>query len=76
MRPLILLVEDNINILKYLKELLEFNDCEIITAENGIDGLEILFAQKESPDLIISDILMPKMDGYDFFNEVYNVRVC
>jgi CheY-like chemotaxis protein len=37
-----------------------------------MEGLEVLYAQKESPDLIISDILMPKMDGYDFFNEVYN----
>ncbi|MHA1885262.1 MAG: response regulator, partial [Promethearchaeota archaeon] len=72
MKPLILLVEDNQNILKYLKDVLEFNECEVITAENGKEGLEILSVQTENPDLIISDILMPEMNGYDFFNEVYN----
>lgn len=72
MKPLILLVEDNQNILKYLKEVLEFNECEVITAQNGKEGLEILSVQTENPDLIISDILMPEMNGYDFFNEVYN----
>ncbi|MHA1915590.1 MAG: response regulator [Promethearchaeota archaeon] len=72
MKPLVLLVEDNPNILKYLKDVLEYNECEVITAENGKEGLEVLSIQTEIPDLIISDILMPEMNGYDFFNEIYN----
>ena len=72
MMPIILVVEDNPNILKYLKNILEFNECQVITAENGKEGLKVLSEQIESPDLIISDILMPEMNGYDFFNEISN----
>ena len=72
MMPIILVVEDNPDILKYLKNMLEFNECQVLTAENGKEGLKVLSEQKESLDLIISDILMPEMNGYDFFNEVSN----
>ncbi|MFX1456781.1 MAG: PleD family two-component system response regulator [Promethearchaeota archaeon] len=72
MKPLILLVEDNLDILNYLKTTLEFNEAEVITAENGKEGLKALSEQKDIPDIIISDILMPVMDGYEFFNEVSN----
>ena len=51
---------------------LEFNQCDVITAENGKEGLKVLSEQIESPDLIISDILMPELNGYDFFNEISN----
>jgi CheY-like chemotaxis protein len=70
MKPLILVVEDNPDILKYLKMTLEFNECQIITAENGKEGLKALSELKTEPDLIISDIMMPEMNGYDFFNAV------
>ncbi len=72
MRPLILLVEDNPNILKYLRDILEFNNAQVLTAKNGKEGLHVLSEQIDCPDLIISDILMPEMNGYDFFNEVSN----
>ena len=72
MIPLILLVEDDPNIVKYIKMTLEYNNCQVISAENGKEGLKVLSEQIECPDLIISDILMPEMDGYDFFNEVSN----
>lgn len=72
MKPFILIVEDDPNILQYIKITLEYNDCQVITAENGKEGLKALSEQIEPPDLIISDIMMPEMDGYDFFNEVSN----
>ena len=72
MKPLILIVEDDPNILKYLKITLEFNECQVITAENGNEGLKVLSELKDSPDLIISDIMMPEMNGYDFFDAVSN----
>ncbi|MHA2037511.1 MAG: response regulator [Candidatus Hodarchaeales archaeon] len=72
MKPLILIVEDNPNILNYLKTTLEFNEAEVITAKNGIEGLKVLSEQVDYPDIIISDILMPEMDGYEFFNEISN----
>ena len=70
MKPLILLVEDDPNILKYLKMTLEFNECQIISAKNGKEGLKVLSELKECPDLIISDIMMPEMNGYEFFDAV------
>ncbi len=70
MKPLILVVDDDPHILKYIRMILEFNECQIITAENGIEGLKVLTQQKKNPDLIISDIMMPKMDGYEFFKEI------
>ncbi|MFX1288411.1 MAG: response regulator [Promethearchaeota archaeon] len=70
MIPLILLVEDDPNILKYLKMTLEFNGCEVITANHGREGLKVLSELKVCPHLIISDIMMPEMNGYDFFNAV------
>ncbi|MHA2008270.1 MAG: response regulator [Promethearchaeota archaeon] len=72
MEPLILLVEDDPNILKYLKMTLEYNKCQVIIAENGMEGLKALSELESRPDLIISDILMPEMDGYNFFDAVSN----
>ena len=72
MKPLILVVEDDPNILKYLKITLEFNECQVITANNGREGLKVLSELKNWPDLIISDIMMPEMNGYDFFDAVSN----
>lgn len=70
MKPLILVVDDNEDILLNIQVTLEFNDYEVITAKNGIEGLNVLSELKKSPDLIISDIMMPEMDGYDFFKNV------
>ncbi|MFW9951907.1 MAG: PleD family two-component system response regulator [Candidatus Thorarchaeota archaeon] len=70
MKPLILVVEDDPNILKYLAMTLEFNDCYVTLAKNGKEGLKTLSEIKKEPDLIISDIMMPEMNGYDFFEAV------
>ncbi len=56
----ILLVEDNKEMLDFLYKELR-NDYEIIKAANGIQGLSL--AQEHIPDLVISDIMMPEMDG-------------
>ncbi len=58
----ILLIEDNFEVRENTEELLELASYEVITAENGKNGVEL--AQKEVPDLIICDIMMPELDGY------------
>lgn len=58
----ILLVDDEPDILEFLKYSLEMNGFEVITALNGVDALLSL---SQKPDLIILDIMMPKMDGYE-----------
>jgi DNA-binding response OmpR family regulator len=60
---IILIVEDNADLRKYISGNLD-NQYRIFEAENGEEGLER--ATNEIPDLIISDIMMPKMDGFEF----------
>jgi len=58
----ILIVEDQTVIVGMLKMRLEANNYEVITAGDGQEGLEK--AHKENPDLIILDVMLPKMNGY------------
>lgn len=58
----ILIVEDNKELLRFLKNVLE-RDYYVIEAVNGEDGLKKAFA--ENPDIIISDVMMPVMDGLE-----------
>ena len=68
----VLVVEDEWFLLEGLKDLLEILDgnyeLDVITAINGIEGLKRIAEQQ--PDLIISDIMMPRMDGYEFLENV------
>lgn len=59
----VLIVEDNYDDRRLLKLNMQHHGCEVIEASDGKEALEI--AIKEKPDLIISDILMPKMDGFE-----------
>ena len=58
----ILIIEDDTNIRENLLELLEIENFHVVEAENGSIGLEL--ANKEIPDLIICDVMMPELDGY------------
>jgi CRP-like cAMP-binding protein/FixJ family two-component response regulator len=58
----ILLIEDNPEVRENTSEILALANYEVVTAENGRIGVEK--AQKELPDLIICDIMMPELDGY------------
>ena len=64
----ILIIDDSqftrVNLSKFLKQ----NNYEIFEAENGVTGLEAV--QKHRPDCIISDLLMPEMDGYAFLEHL------
>ncbi len=62
MKKIILIVDDNDTNLYVLKSLLESEGMETITAKNGKEALAK--AHSHPPDLIVSDILMPVMDGY------------
>jgi two-component system sensor histidine kinase ChiS len=67
-KTLILLVEDDYDITDFNKKLLEDNHYNVITALNGALALEILKTQ--IPDLIITDVMMPVMNGIDLLKEV------
>ncbi|MFW6249328.1 MAG: response regulator, partial [Bacteroidota bacterium] len=61
-RMVILLVEDNKELQQLLKEMLS-PGYKVLVANNGKNGLDL--ARKEIPDLVISDIMMPKVNGFD-----------
>src|SRR3989304_3531070 len=63
-----LIVDDNIPDRKILRANLEHHGYEVMEAEDGQAGLEQ--ARRQKPDLIISDALMPKMDGFQFLRAV------
>lgn len=56
----ILVVEDNADIREYIRQTLE-DEFTVFTASNGLEGLKAV--QEKNPDVIISDIMMPEMDG-------------
>jgi DNA-binding response OmpR family regulator len=58
----ILLIEDNPEVRENTQEILTLANYDVLAAENGKVGVEL--AQKEKPDLIICDIMMPELDGY------------
>lgn len=64
----ILIVEDVPNVLELLEVTLRFKGYAVITARNGEEALEAVARQR--PILIITDILMPKMDGYAFVQKL------
>ena len=68
MRKQILLVEDTIDLRANLLELLVMEDYLVTESANGEEAVHKM--KKNIPDLIITDILMPKMNGFDFIKVV------
>lgn len=66
----ILILEDDEGVRLPLVDLLEANGYNVLTAENGKIGLQK--ARDENPDLIVSDIMMPEMDGIAVFEALQN----
>lgn len=64
----VLIVEDVPNVLELLEVTLRFKGYAVITARNGEEALEVI--EKQRPVLIVTDILMPKMDGYAFIQKL------
>ncbi|POY41429.1 hypothetical protein C3L50_02615 [Flavobacterium alvei] len=64
----ILLVDDEIILRNTLTDMLTLNNYSILTAANGEEALAIL--EDWIPDIIISDIMMPVMDGYTFYEKI------
>lgn len=67
-KPKILVIDDEQNIVTVVKARLEASGYEVLTAFDGIEGLEKV--QEDCPDLILLDIMMPRMDGCEFLNQM------
>jgi len=64
----ILIVEDDVAILRGLKDNLEYESYEVLTAADGAQGYCLI--QEKKPDLIILDLMLPKMNGYELCRKV------
>ncbi|MBR8827835.1 MAG: response regulator transcription factor [Gomphosphaeria aponina SAG 52.96 = DSM 107014] len=64
----LLLIDDDPNLILLVKDYLEFRGYHVTTAENGLEGINIL--KELTPDMIICDVMMPEMDGYAFVKQL------
>ena len=67
-RPLALIVDDEPDILRVLSMSLRADGYEVVAAENGSEGLAAF--EKEKPDIVITDIKMPGMDGFEVLDRI------
>ena len=68
-----LVVEDNENLLELLVDIFEKNNFKVLRAVDGIQALK-LYSEKSSIDLVITDVIMPKMNGGELIQEIRKVN--
>ena len=64
----VLLVEDEKTLAMIIKDTLEYEGFDVICAMNGVEGLKLYYT--DSPDVIIADIMMPEMDGFEMVKQI------
>jgi len=69
-RPLAMVVDDSITVRRVMEKFLERNGLRVMTAKDGIDAIRVMHEAK--PDIILLDIEMPNMDGYEFAKHARN----
>ena len=72
MKTKILVVDDEVDVLELMEELFDSRGYQSFTATNGVEALKIV--REEEPDMIISDIRMPDMDGLTLLKEIKKVH--
>jgi chemosensory pili system protein ChpA (sensor histidine kinase/response regulator) len=66
----VMVVDDSITVRKVTTRLLERNDMQVITAKDGVDAVSVL--QDHVPDIMLLDIEMPRMDGFELATHMRN----
>ena len=69
-RPLAMIVDDSITVRRVMERFLQRSGLRVVTAKDGLDAVSQL--QDNKPDIILLDIEMPRMDGYEFASHVRN----
>jgi DNA-binding response OmpR family regulator len=70
--PVIVIVDDDVDLREALQEILEFSGYVVFAAASAQEGLRLLRYLEEPPSLIISDIRMSDVDGYQFRQQVFS----
>lgn len=71
-QPLILIVDDEIDVLEFIAYNLQREGYRTVTAKDGLEAIRL--ARTESPDLIILDVMMPGLDGFSTAEHLRNLR--
>jgi two-component system response regulator VicR len=69
MKTIILVIDDNPELVDGVKLSLEMEGYQVLAAANGQEALGIL--ERITPDLMLADIMMPEMDGYELYERVH-----
>ncbi len=69
----VLIVEDEVSLQCFLEHVLKDEFEEILIADNGKMALDMLAAMEDLPNLIIMDVLMPEMDGFELHGKCASV---
>jgi len=67
-KPLVMIVDDSLTVRRITSRLLTREGFDVVSAKDGVDALELL--QTEAPDVILLDIEMPRMDGFEFTKKI------
>lgn len=68
--PLIVVIEDDAGTRLLISQVLKKEGLQVVTAEDGVQGLALIHQHK--PDLVVSDVQMPLMDGFEVLDQVRN----
>jgi two-component system KDP operon response regulator KdpE len=68
---LILLVDDEPHVIRFMRMNLEMEGFRVIGAQNGLEAIERV--RKDLPDIVVLDVMMPKMDGFEALDEIRRV---
>lgn len=71
----ILIVEDDENLRKTISEALQTIGYRIKTASDGLEGINVFLAQKNAIDMVILDVIMPKLGGFEAYKEMKKARL-
>ena len=66
----VLTIDDSRTMREMLRQALQASGFHVVQAEDGVHGIEVLQAMEREPDVIITDVNMPRMDGLQFIEEV------
>ncbi len=73
-KAVILVVDDELPIRELMKVCLEIEGFDVITADNGLDGLQRYKENKDQVQVVVTDLEMPKMSGSDMIHHIWNIK--
>ena len=74
MKPRLLVIDDDFEVRKSLRMILEYDGYEVSEAATGEEGVKLI--EREAPDLVFLDIKMPGMDGLTAARHIASERLC